>query len=55
MEAQFAFLCEGVTPEGGAADDRLTDRGLHDHDRTGHRAEPGDPDDDPCHRAHILG
>ena len=29
MEAQFAFLCEGVTPEGGAADDRLTIDGFH--------------------------
>ena len=24
MEAQFAFLCDGVTPERGAAGDRLT-------------------------------
>ena len=28
MEAQFAFLCEGVRPEGGAAGDRLTITGF---------------------------
>ena len=28
METQFAFLCDGFTPEGGAAGDRLTIKGF---------------------------
>ena len=29
MEAQFAFLCDGVTPQSGAAGDRLKIEGFH--------------------------